>query len=201
MAVGSRWQYIVLQEMGQHRWAQGHLPSCTQQKWSENTSYSLTLAFTTEVAGEQPAHTAAPPAARPGALCLPVLPGRATALHTYCCACPVLRAHGHGTMDQMSTKLYSRCSQLPSDEWPQTEARGAVAVIWHLATLRMTEPSSHLLTIMDLSSSTSCSSSANSLKDSAVRKEEAGQWSWDVAPECGTHVRTPQCGCTPSMAI
>lgn len=67
-----------------------------------------------------------------------------------------------------------------------------MAVIWHLAMPGMTEPSSHLLTIMDLSSSTSCSSSANSLKDSAVRKEEAGQWSWDVAPECGdTRQDTP----------
>lgn len=101
-------------------------------------------------------------------------------------------------------KAHSQCSQLPSDEYPHTEAHGAgavVAVIWYLAMSGTAEPNSHLLTIMDLSNSTSCSSSANSLKDSAVRKEEAGQWSWDMAPECGTHVRTPQCGCTPHMAV
>lgn len=62
-----------------------NLPSCSQQKLSKTTSRSLTLGFTTEAAGEQPAHSAAPGAAGPGALCLPVLPGRATATapHTF----------------------------------------------------------------------------------------------------------------------
>lgn len=171
-AEGTRQQELmavfVLQELGQHGWAQGHLPSCTQQNLSENSCSPLTLGFTTEAAGEQPALTAA----GPGALCLRVLPGRATALHSYCSACLMLRAHGHGTRDQMSTKHIpgAPSSPLKRSLTPGHCVSGAVAVIWHSAVLRMTEPSSHLLTIMDLSSSTSCSSSANSLKDSAVRE-------------------------------
>lgn len=172
----------MLQELEQHRWAQGHLPSCPQQKLSENTSYSLTRGFTTEAAGEQPLQlqglglcaweSHSPPHLL---LCLPHAQGP--------------RPWDHGADE---CRAHSWCSQLPSAEKPHTEAHGVVAVIWHLAMSGMTEPSSLLLTIMDLSSSTSCSSSANSLKDSAVRKEEAGQWSWDVALERVTHVRTPQ---------
>lgn len=139
-------------------------------KTKQNHFSFLTLGLTTKAAGEQPAHTAAPRAAQPGALCLPVLPGGATAPHI--CRLCLPHAQGPWPWDHRPDeyKAHSQCSQLPSGEKPHAEAHGAVAVVWHLAVSGMTEPSSHLLTIMDLSSSTSCSSSANSLKDSAVRK-------------------------------
>lgn len=89
---------------------------------------------------------------------------------------PMLRARSDGTTAQTCWK--HDVPAAASSHTMGSSTRGCrSATIWHLnvtARQRLPERSWDDLTIIDLSSSTSWSSSANSLKDSAAKRRELG---------------------------